>query len=45
MAETGSQVMCPACHATVAVEPEWRLAQCPRCGQMISRMSEDRSYD
>jgi predicted RNA-binding Zn-ribbon protein involved in translation (DUF1610 family) len=39
------QAECPACHAIVIVEAEWRLVQCPKCGEMITRMGGDSSYD
>ena len=39
------QVMCPACQAIIPVEPEWRIAQCPKCGEMVTRMGEDAQYD
>ncbi len=45
MDEGPQQVACPNCRRTISVEPEWRLIQCPRCGQMVTRMSEDSSYD
>jgi predicted RNA-binding Zn-ribbon protein involved in translation (DUF1610 family) len=38
-------VACPNCHATIPVDPEWRIVQCPRCGQMVTRMTDDASYD
>jgi predicted RNA-binding Zn-ribbon protein involved in translation (DUF1610 family) len=45
MVETETRVMCPKCHAAIPVEPEWRLVQCPQCGEMVSRMTEDSTYD
>jgi predicted RNA-binding Zn-ribbon protein involved in translation (DUF1610 family) len=45
MDETDHEVQCPNCHRTISVEPEWRMVQCPGCAQMITRMTEDRSYD
>jgi predicted RNA-binding Zn-ribbon protein involved in translation (DUF1610 family) len=45
MAQAENQVQCPACQAFVHVEPDWRLVQCPKCGEMITRMGEDSSYD
>jgi endogenous inhibitor of DNA gyrase (YacG/DUF329 family) len=45
MAESDRQVMCPICNRPVDIEPEWRLVQCPRCSGMITRMSEDSSFD
>ena len=45
MVETNLQVICPTCRTVIAVDPEWRLVQCPKCGGMITRMSEDNSYD
>ncbi len=45
MGATQEQVLCPNCQTVVAVDPEWRLAQCPRCKGMITRMTEDSSFD
>jgi endogenous inhibitor of DNA gyrase (YacG/DUF329 family) len=45
MREADPTVLCPICHASITVDPEWRLVQCPRCGGMVTRMSEDSSYD
>jgi len=45
MSEGDQQVVCPTCHRVISVDPEWRLVQCPGCGEMITRMSEDSSYD
>jgi endogenous inhibitor of DNA gyrase (YacG/DUF329 family) len=45
MAEDELAVPCPNCHTLIPVTPEWRLVQCPRCGEMVTRMGEDRSYD
>ena len=43
--EGNTQIRCPKCEALVPVTPEWRLAQCPRCGETIMRMGEDAAYD
>jgi len=45
MVDANPQVMCRACQAIFAVEPEWRIAQCPKCGEMVTRMGEDAQYD
>jgi predicted RNA-binding Zn-ribbon protein involved in translation (DUF1610 family) len=45
MSEPSSQTMCPSCQTVVTVEADWRLVQCPKCGAMITRMSEDSSFD
>jgi|GEM_PF-3554469 len=45
MSDTELQVLCQTCHTVVAVDREWRLVQCPHCGEMISRMTDDSSYD
>jgi|HubBroStandDraft_1064217.scaffolds.fasta_scaffold24735_3 predicted RNA-binding Zn-ribbon protein involved in translation (DUF1610 family) len=45
MVDTERQVVCPRCQTAIPVEPEWRLVQCPSCGEMVSRMTEDRAYD
>ena len=43
--DSQQRAMCPACHTAIPVDPEWRLAQCPKCGGMITRMGEDSTYD
>jgi len=44
--EEGSQkVECPKCRTVLLAESGWRMIQCARCGQMITRMAEDASYD
>jgi|HubBroStandDraft_1064217.scaffolds.fasta_scaffold03192_4 predicted RNA-binding Zn-ribbon protein involved in translation (DUF1610 family) len=45
MVEPSLQAVCPDCQTAVAVEPDWRLVQCPKCGAMITRMGEDSAYD
>jgi predicted RNA-binding Zn-ribbon protein involved in translation (DUF1610 family) len=45
MPEPSSQAMCPGCQTVVSVEPGWRLVACPKCGAIITRMSEDGSFD
>jgi len=45
VSDSQAPVLCPTCHAVVQVVPDWRLVQCPRCGGMLTRMSEDRDYD
>jgi predicted RNA-binding Zn-ribbon protein involved in translation (DUF1610 family) len=45
MGEPESKQLCPSCHTVFPVEPDWRMAQCPHCGGMITRMSEDSAYD
>ena len=45
MTEADSGVLCPACHVVIAVDPDWRVAQCPQCGGVVTRMSEDSRYD
>lgn len=45
MTEADPAVLCPSCHAVIPVDPEWRVAQCLRCGEMVTRMSEDSRYD
>jgi predicted RNA-binding Zn-ribbon protein involved in translation (DUF1610 family) len=39
------QVLCPACNAVIGVDPEWRIAQCPSCGTMVTRMGQDSAFD
>jgi Zn finger protein HypA/HybF involved in hydrogenase expression len=39
------QVMCPTCATVFVAEPEWRIARCPQCGGMITRMAEDNAFD
>jgi predicted RNA-binding Zn-ribbon protein involved in translation (DUF1610 family) len=45
MTEFNESVMCPKCHTVVTAAPGWRLVACPKCGETISRMAEDSSYD
>jgi uncharacterized paraquat-inducible protein A len=45
MADPESQVLCPSCQSVITVESEWRLAQCPKCKHMVTRMGDDSSYD
>ncbi|HZY92853.1 MAG TPA: hypothetical protein VFG07_08835 [Thermoplasmata archaeon] len=40
-----SEVLCPKCQRRLTVEEGWRLATCPGCGQVLSRMDEDPDYD
>ncbi|HTT35433.1 MAG TPA: hypothetical protein VMH78_06150 [Thermoplasmata archaeon] len=37
--------VCPACRAEIPVEPEWRIASCPRCGATVTRMGDDARFD
>ena len=44
--QAGSQkVECPKCRTVTIAEPGWRMVQCSHCGEMITRMAEDASYD
>ncbi|MFI5418870.1 MAG: hypothetical protein ACHQ2Y_08265 [Candidatus Lutacidiplasmatales archaeon] len=45
MTDDDRKVLCPTCHASITVEVDWRMAQCPRCGGVVMRMSDDESYD
>ncbi len=45
MPEEASAIRCPHCQRIVSVPPDWRLVQCPACGQPITRMDSDSSYD
>ncbi|MCI4353839.1 MAG: hypothetical protein L3K06_00550 [Thermoplasmata archaeon] len=45
MGEPDTQLLCPSCQALITVEAGWRIAQCPRCGAMVTRMGEDSAYD
>jgi predicted RNA-binding Zn-ribbon protein involved in translation (DUF1610 family) len=45
MTEAVVQVRCSSCNANFTAEGEWRLAKCPRCGEVVMRMTDDSSYD
>jgi predicted RNA-binding Zn-ribbon protein involved in translation (DUF1610 family) len=45
MGAEGGKAQCPSCGALIPVEPEWRLVQCPKCQEMVTRMGEDSAYD
>jgi endogenous inhibitor of DNA gyrase (YacG/DUF329 family) len=45
MNDASQKVECPKCQTVVVAEPGWRMVQCSRCGEMITRMAEDSSYD
>ncbi|HTP54044.1 MAG TPA: hypothetical protein VML94_03640 [Thermoplasmata archaeon] len=36
---------CPVCSTEIAVDPEWRMVQCPSCHEMVLRMTDDATYD
>jgi predicted RNA-binding Zn-ribbon protein involved in translation (DUF1610 family) len=43
--EPNEEVLCPKCQSCITVDAAWRLVQCPHCGEMVSRMTDDSSYD
>jgi predicted RNA-binding Zn-ribbon protein involved in translation (DUF1610 family) len=43
--EAGEVTICPGCQTIVRVPADWRLVQCPGCGQMITRMADDSAFD
>lgn len=45
MSGVNETVLCPTCGLAVQVAPDWRLVQCPRCGAMVSRMTDEPAYD
>jgi Zn finger protein HypA/HybF involved in hydrogenase expression len=45
MPNSPTTVRCPQCSELVTVDPDWRLAICPKCGGVITRMADDASYD
>ncbi|HEV2167067.1 MAG TPA: hypothetical protein VGS23_08880 [Thermoplasmata archaeon] len=40
-----SEIRCEFCGAMIPVPPEWRVAECPKCGRPTTRMDTDPSYD
>jgi len=45
MAESDSEVRCPKCSRLIPVAPEWRVVVCPGCGEVVTRMTSDATYD
>ncbi|MGI0070626.1 MAG: hypothetical protein ACRECT_00880 [Thermoplasmata archaeon] len=45
MSSESTSVRCPKCAALVSVPPDWRLAICPQCGGVVTRMEIDSTYD
>lgn len=39
------EIRCTNCGGVFSVPPDWRLAQCPKCGHTITRMEGDSSFD
>ncbi|MGA8303400.1 MAG: hypothetical protein WA691_05000 [Thermoplasmata archaeon] len=45
MTDPSGAVRCPQCAELVPVAPDWRLVLCPKCGNVITRMASDATYD
>jgi endogenous inhibitor of DNA gyrase (YacG/DUF329 family) len=45
MTDEDAVVRCPRCTELVPVAPDWRLAICPKCGEVVTRMTSDSTYD
>jgi len=45
VAEPEEEVRCPKCGRLIPVAADWRLAVCPTCGEVVTRMTSDATYD